>query len=130
VRHCESLSDKQDLWEWRSVLLVNGLKDVLEATVIGFENGVLGAEIEGPLFLQGVLKAGVGETVDGLVGVVHAEGNSSAREVEDLVPLLSLAIGRSVHKLKLSSTLDDQVSGTVLSQKRQGGRENQRSNLV
>ena len=42
------------------------LEDVLEAAVVAFEDGVLGAHVERPLLLQGVLEAAVGEAADRL----------------------------------------------------------------
>ena len=46
--------------------LVDVLKDVLEATVIALEDSVLGAHVQWPLLLDGVLEARVGEASDRL----------------------------------------------------------------
>lgn len=46
------------------LLLVNVLEDVLEAAVVGFQDGVLGAHVQGPLLLDGVLEAAVSESPD------------------------------------------------------------------
>jgi len=45
-------------------LLVDLLEDVLEATVIRLQNGVLGAEIQRQATAQRVLEGGVGEVDD------------------------------------------------------------------
>lgn len=50
----------------RSVLIEDLLEDVFEAPVVGFEDGVLGAHVERPLLLDGVLEAAVSEARDGL----------------------------------------------------------------
>lgn len=46
------------------LLVVNLLKDVLEATVVLFQNGVLRAEIERPFLGKSILEAAVGKTSD------------------------------------------------------------------
>lgn len=48
------------------VLLINVLEDVLEAAVIGFQDGVLGAHVQRPLLLNGVLEATVSKSPDRL----------------------------------------------------------------
>eukprot|EP00128_Syssomonas_multiformis_P005792 Colp12_sorted_trinity150504_noHs@29020 len=89
-------------------------KDVLEAAIIALEDGVLGAEVEGPLLKEGVLEAGTSKIVDGLVEVVHAKSNTTARVVEDLDVNRLAAISGSELQFKLAGTRDHQVSGTVL----------------
>lgn len=42
------------------------LEDVLEAAVVGLEDGVLGAHVQRPPLLEGVLEAAVGKATDGL----------------------------------------------------------------
>lgn len=48
------------------LLLVNVLEDVLEAAIVGFQDGVLGAHVQRPLLLDGVLEAAVSESPDRL----------------------------------------------------------------
>lgn len=48
------------------ILVVNLLEDVLEATVITFQDGVFGAQVQRPLLLQGKLETAVSKTCDGL----------------------------------------------------------------
>lgn len=48
------------------LLLVNVLEDVFEAAVVGFQDGVLGAHVQRPLLLDGVLEAAVSESPDRL----------------------------------------------------------------
>jgi len=49
-------------------LFVDGLEDILKATIVTLENGVLGAQIQRPLLLDGVLHARVSKFGDGLGG--------------------------------------------------------------
>lgn len=53
---------------FKSILIEDLLEDVLEAPIVGLEDGVLGAHVEGPLLLDGVLEAAVREARDGLQG--------------------------------------------------------------
>lgn len=51
---------------WVLLLLVNLLEDVFEAAVVGLQDGVLGAHVQRPLLLDGVLEAAVSESPDRL----------------------------------------------------------------
>lgn len=53
--HCNSYS-----------LLKDVLEDVFESAVVGLEDGVLGAHVEGPLLANGILEAAVCEACDRL----------------------------------------------------------------
>lgn len=48
------------------LLLVNVLEDVFEVAVVGFQDGVLGAQVQRPLLPDGVLEAAVSESPDRL----------------------------------------------------------------
>lgn len=50
----------------RVLLLEDLLEDVLEAPVVGLEDGVLGAHVQRPLLLDGILEAAVSKSTDGL----------------------------------------------------------------
>ncbi|ABC91098.1 NADP-dependent isocitrate dehydrogenase protein [Rhizobium etli CFN 42] len=65
--------------------LVDFLEDVLEAAVIGLEDGVLGRQVDRPFAHQAVHHRGAGEFADRFVEVVHGHGNAGARRVEDLL---------------------------------------------
>lgn len=96
------------------VLLVDGGEDVLEATVVTLEDGVLGGQVQGPLLLESILEARVGKVADGLVSVVHAHNDTTRLlEVEDLVALL-LTRGISVGHGNLTRARDNEISGAVL----------------
>jgi hypothetical protein len=68
--------------------LVGALKDlfedVLEATVVLLQDGVLGREEERELTADSVVEGGMGEFVDRGVSVVHAEHNTCTLELEHL----------------------------------------------
>lgn len=51
---------------FKVALLKDVLEDVFEAPVIGLEDGVLGAHVQGPLLLNGILKAAMSKSTDGL----------------------------------------------------------------
>lgn len=93
--------------------LVDLLEDVLEATVVLLEDGVLGAHVQGQTLEQGQLEAGVGKAADRLVSVVLSLSDTGALEVEDL-DALGLATSRGVDKLELTGARDQTVGGTVL----------------
>ncbi len=68
------------LFEFR---LENLLEDILEAAVIGFENGVFGREIDGPAQIQAVIERGAGEVIDGFIQVEHRHGHARIGGIED-----------------------------------------------
>ena len=55
------------------------LEDILEAAVIGLEDGVLGREIDRIVALQAVVQRGAGEFLDRLVEIVHRHGDAGVR---------------------------------------------------
>jgi hypothetical protein len=58
------------------------LKQILEAPVIGFEDRVLGREVERPAALIRKVEAGLGKAFDLVVAVVHPQRDAQALEVE------------------------------------------------
>lgn len=48
------------------LLLVDVLENVFEASIVGLEDGVLGAHVQRPPFLDGILEAAVSKSTDGL----------------------------------------------------------------
>ena len=91
------------------------LKDVLETTIVGLEDGVLRGEVQRPPLGQGLVHAAAGEAVDALVRVVHAHGDTAlALEIVDLpFGRLSSALGNEGHG-QLALALDHRVSRLVL----------------
>ena len=71
--------------------LVDLLEDVLEASVIGLQNRVLGREVDRILAHHAVVQRGAGEVADRIVEVVHRHRHPGARELEHL-PLDHLAV--------------------------------------
>lgn len=64
-------------WIRKSLLLVDLLKDVFEATIVLLQDGVLGAQVQRPAFGQTHLEWAVGEVPDGLICIVHPHGNTT-----------------------------------------------------
>ena len=65
--------------------LVDLLEDVLEAPVIGFQNCVLGREVDRVLAHEAIVQRGAGEIADRVVEVVHRHRDAGARELEHLL---------------------------------------------
>ena len=61
------------------------LEDVLEAAVIGFEDRVLGREIDGIVARQAVIQRGAREIADRFVEIVHRHRDARARRLEDFL---------------------------------------------
>jgi hypothetical protein len=109
------LVDDTSSFELRLVLgFVDGLEDVLEATVVSLQDGVLGAQVQRPLLLQSIDEASTSEGLDGLVGVVHAHKDTTVLEVEDFNVLGLRAVGGSEGNFELSGAVNNQVGGFVL----------------
>ena len=64
-------------WTGKSLLLVDLLKDVFEATIVLLQDGVLGAQVQRPAFGQTHLEWTVGKVPDGLICIVHPHGNTT-----------------------------------------------------
>mmetsp|Transcript_23346 Transcript_23346/g.41461 ORF Transcript_23346/g.41461 Transcript_23346/m.41461 type:complete len:385 (+) Transcript_23346:275-1429(+) len=94
--------------------LVDLGEDLEEATVVRLKDGVLGGKVERPLLLNGVLEAGEGESTNGLLGVVHAHGDTGGVELIDLVLHGFRSISGGEGHLKLSRAGDTEIGGLVL----------------
>jgi hypothetical protein len=93
---------------------VDDLEDVLEATVVSLQDGVLGAQVQRPLLLQSIDEAGTSEGLDGLVSVVHAHKDTTVLEVEDFNVLGLRSVGGSEGNFEFSGAVNNQVGGFVL----------------
>lgn len=60
-------------------------EDILEATVVLLQDGVLGREVQRIVSLEGVLEGGVSKVSDGLVSIVHGERHSGSFELERII---------------------------------------------
>ena len=65
--------------------LEHGLEDVLEAPVIGLEDGVLGGQVDREFAVEAEGHRGAGEVLDRVIEVVHRHGDTGARIVEHLM---------------------------------------------
>jgi len=78
--------------------LVDLLEDILEATIVFLQDGVLGGEVARVVAGESVLHARVGEAEDGLVSVVHAEHDTGALELVHVeVGGIRAVLGRESH---------------------------------
>ena len=89
------------------------LEDVLEAAVIGFQDGVLGRQIDREIAAEAEGEAGAGELGDRVIEVVHAHGHASRRELEHLM-LDDLAVVAGEGHHQLAGAGDQEVGGLVL----------------
>ena len=89
------------------------LEDVLEAAVVGFQDRVLGRQIDRIVARQAVAERGVGKITDRVVKVVHAHGDTRGREVEDIV-VQFFAIGADPLHGQLAGPGHQEVGGLVL----------------
>ena len=60
----------------------NFLKQVFETAVIGFQNRVLGRQIDRPAKVKAIVERRTGEIADGIVQIVHRHSNAAAGEFE------------------------------------------------
>jgi len=100
------------------ILLVLGvvelLEDILEATIVLLEDGVLGAHVEGKLLVKGELERSMGEALDGLISVVLSLGNTTAVLVVVDLNLLGLTTLGGVDHGELARAGGNEVLGAVL----------------
>merc|ERR1712168_452019 len=69
--------DVQGIKLWLIVLLKDVFKDIFESTIILFQDGVLRAHVERPLFADSIHKTTVSKISDCLVSVVHPHVDST-----------------------------------------------------
>lgn len=97
------------------VLLVNSLEDILKATIVSLQDGVLCAKIHGHLSVNGNTEAGMGKTFDGLIGVVHGHGDTAGLlKGVDLELAGFGAIFGSEDHLELAGSVGNKVRSTIL----------------
>src|SRR3546814_61293 len=65
------------------------LEQILEAAVIGLEDGVLGRKIQRPAPAQRIVHAGAGEIADRIVQIVHAHGDAGAGKLNTSFSIFS-----------------------------------------
>ena len=93
--------------------LVDFFEDVLETTVVLFENGVFGGEVKGPTLEQGLVKTSPGKAPDGLIGIVHGQSHAVTLVLIDL-PFLHRAVAALKAHGQFALTFDDHIGGPVL----------------
>jgi hypothetical protein len=94
--------------------LVNLLEDVLEPSVIGLQDGVLGAHVQRQLLVERKFKRRVCKAANRLGGVVLGLGDTAlGGEVVDLDDLGLAALGSEDH-LQCALAVDDTILGAVL----------------
>lgn len=128
---------------WVLVLLENFLEDVFEAAIIGFQDGVLGAHVQRPLLLNGILEAAVSKSPDRLynnkrksknwgfspfqrtrhasysylISVVHPHPTAPRVKVIHIPFLLFASISWGENDPELSWFVNDKISCSVLRSK-------------
>ena len=90
------------------------LEDVLEAAVVGLEDGVLRREIHREAARQAVTETRPGEVADRIVEVVHRHRHARRRKVVDLHLHRLRAVGWRVGERELPGARDLHVGGPIL----------------
>ena len=98
------------------------LEEILEAAVIGFEDGVLGGKVNRPAEVQTVVHAGPGEAADGVIQIVHGERHAAAGKIEDLTADRLAAVFRLEGDGQFALAGHDKIGGAVLVADRHDGR--------
>ena len=94
--------------------LINFSKDILEATIVLLEDGVLGSQVARVVSVKSILHAGVSESNDGFVSVVHAEHDTGSLEVENFKVGWLGAIFWDEGHVELAWHLRAEISGFIL----------------
>jgi len=94
--------------------LVDFSKDILKATIVLLEDGVLGGQIARVVSVKSVLHAGVSESSDGIVGIVHAEHDTRSLEVVHFEAGWLGAIFWGEGHVELAWHLRAEISGFIL----------------
>ena len=96
------------------LFFVDFLEGVLESSIVFLQNGVFGGHVEGVVSLKGKLETAVSEFFNGLVGVVHAQSNTSVTcEFVDF-HFFFRAIISFENNFELSWLVNSEVGGLVL----------------
>ncbi len=88
-------------------------EDVLEAAVIGLEDGVLGREVNRPFAGHAIIQAGAGEIADRILQIVHAHRDAGAGIVEHLA-LDRLAVRALPLHGELAGAGDEEIGRLIL----------------
>ena len=95
------------------LFLIDLLEDVLEAAVIGLEDGVLGRKVDRPAQVQPVVERGAGEIGDAVIQVVHAHEHARRRGGIDIAFNRGAVIAHEFHR-QLARARKTEVGGAVL----------------
>ena len=71
----------------------NFLEEIFEATVVDFQDGVLGGKIDRVITLQAIVEARTRKATDGFVEVVHGQCNAGFRRFENFFFNRGTAVG-------------------------------------
>ena len=97
------------------------LEQILEAAVIGFDDGVLGREIERIFAGQRVIHRGAREIDDRLIEIVHRHGDAAAGEIEHFA-LDLLAVLADPGERQLARARHQEIGARDTGRHRHGGR--------
>ena len=99
---------------WLVRFNIDSFKNVLESSIILFQNGIFSGHIKGILSLKGKFKAAVSKILNTLVDIVHSHTDStfSLEFVDFHLLLFSLCI--SEDDFESSGSVDCEICGSVL----------------
>lgn len=108
------IPDSQLVELWLVLGFKDLLEDILETSVVLFQNCVLGGHVERHLLGNGHLETRVSESGNRFVSVVHGHGHTLANKVVNVHDNGFTATFRLVNELEFARTWCDEIGGSVL----------------
>lgn len=96
------------------VLFINFLESVFKSSIIFFENGVLGCEIERIFSVECELEAAVSETLNTLISVIHSESNTACSFVMVNFHFLLCSVIAFENDMECAWLINNEIGGFVL----------------
>ena len=96
------------------IIDIDFFEQILEAAIIGLEDGVLGRQIHRPLAGKTIVEAGLGEIADRIIQVVHAHGDTGRWVIEDFMFYRFAAVLADPFHHQLAGAGNQEIGGAIL----------------
>ena len=96
------------------VLLIHFFKNILKPAVIFFQDCVFSGQVEGPFFIDSLIKTRVGKTVNWLIRIIHGHGYAITPEVIHLKNLRFAPVLGGKGNSQSPFSFHHEISGPVL----------------